>query len=139
MKKRMAENKINMRDDREKNSTISQAVSVIGPSCQVKGNVTGTENLIIAGTIQGNIEIGENDLTIGETAKVRADIHAKNITIQGRVTGNIFASGKVLIEEKGKMTGDITTPRISIMDGAKFKGSVYMKQDIGSLSMTKKS
>jgi cytoskeletal protein CcmA (bactofilin family) len=119
------------KDSQEKKEVnpFSETVSMIGSSCRIKGNVLSSEDLIVAGQVRGKIEIGENDLTIGETANVKADIQAKNVTIQGQVTGNILATGKVLIEEKAKMTGDITASRISVMDGAKFKGSVRMTQE----------
>ncbi len=103
---------------------ISLDTSIIGPNLTIKGDISGSEDLIIQGKIQGNVHLKNYNITVEEKGSITADIWIKNITIKGSVEGNIQASGKVLIESKGHMTGDISASRISIMEGAQFKGSV---------------
>lgn len=98
----------------------------LGASIDIKAELTGNEDLVIEGRFQGTIDIKNSDLTVESDAHVNAEIHARNITIKGHVKGNIHASGKVYIEKEGQMLGDIAAARISIMEGAQFKGSMKM-------------
>jgi cytoskeletal protein CcmA (bactofilin family) len=82
------------------------------------------------GKYKGKIDIKNNDLSVESHANVDGEIHARNITIRGRVNGNIHASGKVYIEKEGQMVGDIAAARISIVEGAQFKGSMKMISNI---------
>ncbi|UCC39811.1 MAG: polymer-forming cytoskeletal protein [Candidatus Aminicenantes bacterium] len=105
-----------------------QNTARLGPSLLLKGELSGNEDLIIDGQFQGKIELKNHTLIIGREGKVEADIQAKNITINGNMKGNIFASGKVYISEEAQMDGNISASVISIMDGAQFKGSVKMEK-----------
>jgi cytoskeletal protein CcmA (bactofilin family) len=104
--------------------------SKLGASLIIKGEIRGSEDLIIDGRFTGKIFLENNSIYVSQESTVKADIRVKNITIKGNVEGSIHASGKVFITKEGKMTGDITAYRISIMDGAKFKGSVKMLSSI---------
>ncbi len=104
--------------------------SNLGAAIIFDGEVRGSEDLIINGRFSGKIILENNSLYIAQDSTVKADIRVKNITIKGNVEGSIHASGKVFITKEGKMTGDITAYRISIMDGAQFKGSVKMLSSI---------
>ncbi len=113
-----------MSDLLEKRS-LSQ-LSKLGSTAKLKGEWVCDEDVIIQGHLQGKIDSGDHDLHIEREAKVQADIRGKNITILGKVTGNVTASGKILIGNEAKMIGDLSAPQIAIQDGAKFKGSVKM-------------
>jgi len=102
--------------------------AIIGQSIHIKGELTGNEDLTIDGTVEGNIELKENNLTIGQNGNIKADINAKTVTITGEVQGNVNAEEKVEIRETGKLRGNIVAPRIVIADGAFFKGSVEMER-----------
>lgn len=122
---------------KKENKTSSELInpsasqnSLLGSSLNFEGELKGNEDLIIKGSFQGKIFLENNSLFISSESRVKADIRAKNITIKGEVQGNIRASGKVFITKEGKMTGDISAYRISIMDGAKFKGSIKMLSSI---------
>jgi cytoskeletal protein CcmA (bactofilin family) len=104
----------------------SQESSYLGTSIRVKGELSGKEDLVIQGQIKGKILLDENNLVIEEKGNVQAEIQAKRVTIRGKIEGNVFASEKVTITKDGRMTGEITASRISIEDGAQFKGSVKM-------------
>ena len=100
----------------------------IGPSIQIKGELQGDEDLTIDGRVEGKIDLREHNLTIGPNGRIRADLYAKTIVIAGEVSGNAFAAERVEIAPSGKLVGDITAPRITIADGAHFKGSVDMER-----------
>jgi len=104
--------------------------SKVGDSLIIDGEIRGSEDLIINGRFTGKIFLENNSLYIAHGSTVKADIRVKNTTIKGKVEGSIHASGKVFITKEGKMTGNITAYRISIMEGAKFKGSVKMLSSI---------
>jgi cytoskeletal protein CcmA (bactofilin family) len=100
----------------------------IGASIQIKGELQGDEDLTIDGRVEGKIELREHNLTIGPNGRIKADLYAKNIVISGEVTGSAFAAERVEIAPSGRLAGDITAPRITIADGAHFKGSVDMER-----------
>jgi cytoskeletal protein CcmA (bactofilin family) len=100
--------------------------SRLGSTAKLKGEWTCDEDVIIEGQIHGKVDSGDHDLRIEREAKVQADIRGKNITILGKVTGNVTASVKILVGSEAKMIGDLTAPQIAIKEGAKFKGAVKM-------------
>lgn len=102
-------------------------VAHIGKSVVVKGELSGSEDLFLDGEIEGKIELRDHNLTVGPNGHVRANINAKEIVIQGKVDGNIFATDRVELRKSAVLVGDITTQRIVIEDGAYFKGGI----DIG--------
>jgi len=118
--------------DKNKKRTVSEDPPLksarLGPSLSLKCELSGNEDLIIEGQFQGTIDLKNHSLIIGPEGKVEADIQARNITINGYVKGNIFASGKVFISEEAQMDGNISASVISVMDGAQFKGSVKMEK-----------
>jgi cytoskeletal protein CcmA (bactofilin family) len=100
----------------------------IGPSIQIKGELQGDEDLTIDGRVEGKIELRDHNLTIGPNGKIKADLFAKTIVIAGEVAGNAYAAERIEIAPSGKLNGDIHSPRITIADGAHFKGSVDMER-----------
>ena len=105
---------------------LQKNAALLGDTIDINAELTGNEDLIIKGKYKGKIDIKNNDLTIDSNADIDAEIKARNIIIRGRVKGNIHASGKVFIEKEGHMVGDIAAARISIVEGAQFKGSMKM-------------
>ena len=101
--------------------------AVLGSRLIFKGDISGEEDILIKGDLEGSIQLENNNVSIAKSGKLHADIHAHNVIISGFVQGNIQASGKVVIEDSGKMIGDICASRISIMEGAQFKGSMKMR------------
>jgi cytoskeletal protein CcmA (bactofilin family) len=96
----------------------------LGSSLQVKGEITGTEDLLIDGAVEGLIHLDEQKLTVGTTAKVTADINARDVVVYGYVKGNVRAMGRIEIKKDGAIIGNLTTAQIMIEDGADFKGSI---------------
>ena len=103
----------------------------IGKSVVIKGELTGSEDLMIEGQVEGKIELRQNVLTIGPNGKIKAHVFAKAVVIQGEVHGNISATERVDIRDNGSVDGDISAPRVAIADGAHFRGSIDM-QRLGS-------
>ena len=106
----------------------SAGVAKIGQSVVVKGELTGSENLVIEGTIEGTINLHQHQLTVGPGGQITAQISAKAVVVLGRVDGNITATEKIDIRENGSVEGDITAPRVSIAEGSHFRGSIDMQQ-----------
>ena len=100
----------------------------IGASIQIKGELQGDEDLTIDGKVEGKIDLRDHNLTIGPNGKIKADLFAKTIVIAGEVTGNASAAERVEIAPTGRLLGDIASPRITIADGAHFRGSVDMER-----------
>lgn len=104
--------------------TDSRNATTIGKAVKIIGQIFTKEDLQIDGDVEGTIESQDNKITIGQTGRVQADIRACNVVILGHVQGNVAASEKVEIQKNAKLVGNITTARISIEDGAVFKGSI---------------
>ena len=100
----------------------------IGKSVIIKGELTGNEDLTIDGHVEGTIQLKEHVLTIGANGRIKAQVFAKTVVVLGEVTGNVTASEKVDIRENGSVDGDIVAPRVSIAEGAHFRGSVDMQR-----------
>jgi cytoskeletal protein CcmA (bactofilin family) len=98
----------------------------IGQSVQIKGELTGNEDLTIEGQVEGKIMVKDHALTIGANGRITAEVQAKTVVVIGQVAGNITADDKVEIAPSGSVRGDIRAPRVAIADGARFKGSVDM-------------
>ncbi|MEZ5567526.1 MAG: polymer-forming cytoskeletal protein [Halioglobus sp.] len=99
---------------------------MIGPSIRIKGEVTGEEDLLIQGKVEGTISLKDQELSVGESGRVTADITARVVKIEGEVTGDITGSEKVVIARSGNVRGNIVAPRVTLEDGAIFKGSIDM-------------
>jgi cytoskeletal protein CcmA (bactofilin family) len=103
---------------------------VIGAGTRVTGRVTGSESLLVRGTVEGTIELG-GSITVETGATVRADVTAARVTVRGTVEGSITAREAVLIESGARVTADVTTPRIAIQEGAMFRGGIEMEGPTG--------
>jgi cytoskeletal protein CcmA (bactofilin family) len=97
---------------------------VIGSTIKIKGAISGEENLVIEGQVEGSVDLPGHDLTIGQKGQVDADLKAKTVKVEGRITGDIDGSEKVIITKTGRVLGNIVAPRVTLEDGAKFKGSI---------------
>ncbi len=106
--------------------TQSRSTAVIGQTIKIKGTVSGDENLIVEGTIEGSVDLPKNDLTVGSSGSVTADLNANTVRVDGQVTGDIKGGEKVIVSKSGHVKGNITAPRVTLEDGAKFKGSIDM-------------
>jgi cytoskeletal protein CcmA (bactofilin family) len=115
-------------EERPVSSTATAAAmgktALIGAGIHVNGDISGTENLMIEGKVEGKIELSGNQVHIGQTGKVAADIIAKNVKIDGALQGDVEGKERVVISKSGRVRGNITAPRVILEDGAVFKGSI---------------
>lgn len=111
---------------------------MIGKSLKVKGTISGHEDLYVDGEIEGTIELEENSLTVGPNGNVNADVKAREITVQGRLKGNLRAGERIEIRKTGSLEGDVSTARIVIEDGAVFRGSIDIVKPGEAMSQPKR-
>jgi cytoskeletal protein CcmA (bactofilin family) len=104
-----------------------RATARLGPNLHVKGEISGSEDLYVDGTVEGLIQLDDRKLTVGATAKLRADIIAGEVIVSGSVKGNVRAK-KIEIKKEGSLHGDLTTAQIMIQDGAYFKGTIEIER-----------
>jgi cytoskeletal protein CcmA (bactofilin family) len=100
--------------------------AVIGPSITVKGDISGDEDLIIQGRVEGRVDLRRNNITIGKNGTVKADVFGKTISIEGEIHGNVYGEEKIIIRSSGVLRGNIVAPRVNLEEGSKFKGSIDM-------------
>jgi cytoskeletal protein CcmA (bactofilin family) len=102
--------------------------ATIGKGLLIKGEITGSESLFIDGKVEGSINLPGNRVTVGRNGQVAASINAREIVILGKIRGNVSASDRVDIRAEGSLTGDVAAARISIEDGAFFKGGIDIRK-----------
>jgi len=107
-------------------AAVSRDAAVIGPSIHIDGDVRGEEDLLIEGEVSGTVQLKNNSLTIGPQGKVTADVYAHSIYVDGYLEGDLFGSERVHIRKSATVKGNVTSPRVSVEDGAKFKGAIEM-------------
>ncbi|MFZ0758329.1 MAG: polymer-forming cytoskeletal protein [Candidatus Sulfotelmatobacter sp.] len=109
--------------------TVSAPIeqATIGRTLVIKGEISGAEALYIDGRIEGKISLPENRVTIGRNGSVQANITAREVVVMGKVNGNIDCSDRVDIRSEGSVTGDVSTVRISVEDGAVLKGGIQVR------------
>jgi cytoskeletal protein CcmA (bactofilin family) len=106
------------------NSPITKFVDCVGASLRIKGEISGSEDLLVEGTVEGPIHLVDHKLTVGLSAKLNSEVLAREVIVHGSVTGNLRVSDRIEIMKNGSVVGDLTTARILIEDGANFKGSI---------------
>jgi cytoskeletal protein CcmA (bactofilin family) len=103
-------------------------VGHIGKSVQIRGELTGSEDLYLDGEIEGKVDLRDHTLIIGPNGKIKANVTARDLVVHGKVEGNVTASGRVELRKSSTLIGDVSTERIVIEDGAFFKGAIDIKQ-----------
>lgn len=117
-------------------SATTSSKAVIGASIVINGDVSGDENLLVEGRVNGSIDLSSHQLAIGQSGQVDANVTAKNIRIDGEVKGDITGYEKVVISKSGNVRGNIVAPRVTLEDGAKFKGSIDMDPAVNASTAT---
>lgn len=110
--------------------------AVIGKSVQIRGEVKGSEDLLVDGQVEGTITLTESRLTIGPNANVAAHVSARDVVVLGTLNGNITATGRIELRQGSHLIGDISAGRLSIEENAIFKGKVDLIQNAKSGSPT---
>ncbi len=101
-------------------------MATIGKSIIIKGDLSGDEDLIIEGKVEGRVQLPNNEITVGADGRITADIEAKAIIVIGQTAGNLNASQRVEVQATGTVEGDISAPRLQIQEGATVNGNISM-------------
>jgi cytoskeletal protein CcmA (bactofilin family) len=112
-----------------KTTSVPMEQATIGSSLHIKGEISGSEALYIDGRIEGKITMPDSRITVGRNGKVDASIIARDVVVMGTVRGNIECSDRVDIRAEGSVTGDVSTHRISVEDGAVLKGGIEVRSE----------
>lgn len=99
---------------------------MIGPSIEIQGELTGGEDLLIEGRVDGKVDLRGHNVNIGKNGRVTADVFGKTITVEGQVNGNLFGDDQIILRQSSTVRGNLTAPRVSLEDGSNFKGSIDM-------------
>jgi cytoskeletal protein CcmA (bactofilin family) len=100
--------------------------ALIGSSIEIKGNLSGGEDLFVEGRVEGKIELAQHGVTIGTSGRIKADIQGRSIVVMGQVEGNLYASEQIILRQSSTVRGNLVAPRVSLEDGSDFKGSIDM-------------
>jgi len=100
--------------------------AMIGPSITIKGDVSGDEDLVIQGRIEGKVNLGQHNVTIGPDGRVKADVQGRTVIVEGEVEGDLLAQEQIILRQTAKVQGSIAAPRVSLEDGAVFRGGIEM-------------
>lgn len=113
---------------------IKGAPAVIGSTVKIKGEVQSEEDLVVDGLIEGTVLLKNNELVVGSSGRVHADVKAKSVKVDGELHGDVEAGERIVITANGVMRGNIQAPRVILEDGSKFKGSIDMDEAAPSKS-----
>jgi cytoskeletal protein CcmA (bactofilin family) len=108
----------------------------IGKSISIKGDVVGDEDTILEGRVEGRVSLRNFHLTIGPNGDVQGEVSAKQVTVVGKIVGNIVASERIEVRETGRIQGDLIAPRLTVAEGAIINGAITMKE-AGSLGQVR--
>jgi cytoskeletal protein CcmA (bactofilin family) len=103
-------------------------MSVLGAGIEIKGQISGSEDLQIDGKVEGPIRLNGQKLTVGTTGKLHSEISAREVVVHGSVTGNLQTTDRVEIRKDASVVGDVKAARISVEDGAHFKGKIEIER-----------
>ena len=110
---------------RPRSSAAPKEATYFGKNMKITGNVSGTGDLIMLGALEGEFDL-KGKIQIAEPAEITGAIKADDVTVKGSIKGTITAAGRVNLEPTARVEGQINSPRISVLDGARFDGEVFM-------------
>ena len=106
-----------------------KVTATIGPTIRIKGDLSGDEDLLVQGTVEGNMDLPKHLVTIGKDGQVNATVNARMVEVDGKVEGDINGNEQVVLRRSGEVRGNIVAPRVTLEDGCRFKGSIDMDLD----------
>jgi cytoskeletal protein CcmA (bactofilin family) len=104
--------------------------ATIGPSITIKGDVTGDEDLVIQGRIEGTVTLKKHNVVVGPEGNVRANVDGRSVTVEGEVVGDLHGQEQVVLRTTAKVEGNIKAPRVTLEDGARFRGGIDMGEGV---------
>lgn len=102
----------------------NESRATVGNSVSIKGEISGQEDILIEGSVEGVIKLEKNIVTVAKTGKVKAHVYGQVIHVEGEINGDLFGGEQIVVHKTGRVYGNITAPRISLEDGARVKGSI---------------
>jgi cytoskeletal protein CcmA (bactofilin family) len=105
--------------------------ATIGRSIAIRGDLSGDEDLVIQGQVEGTVDLKQHNVTVGPEGRVKADIIGRVVTVEGEVTGNLSAQEQIALRSSARVEGDVHAPRVMLEDGATFRGSIDMSPQEG--------
>jgi cytoskeletal protein CcmA (bactofilin family) len=116
----------------------SDGPATIGPSITVKGDISGDEDLLIEGRVEGKVMLAKHNVTIGPDGYVNADVNGRMVVVEGQVEGDLRGEEQIVLRHSAKVEGSIAAPRVTLEDGAVFRGGIEMDAGKGSSPMASK-
>jgi len=103
-----------------------KAKAIIGSTIKITGDMSGEEDLLVEGIVEGTMDLSKNLVTVGKEGRVNATITARMVEVQGTVEGDINGHEQIILRRSGQVRGNISAPRVTLEDGCRFKGSIDM-------------
>jgi cytoskeletal protein CcmA (bactofilin family) len=124
----------------ERHAGVREATgrATIGPSITIRGDISGDEDLVVLGNVEGTIDLKDQNVTIGQGGRVKADVVGNTVTVEGEVDGNLRGEEQVILRGSSRVEGNVAAPRVTLEDGAVFKGSIDMGTKAQSAPQEKK-
>ena len=117
------------RGAREPSPSSDRPPARLGPSVTISGDLTGEEDLLIEGQLEGEVVVRQHSVTVGRSGRLTADVYGKRVVVEGEVTGSLYGVDEVVIRQAGTVQGSAVSPRVTIESGANFRGQIDMQSD----------
>ena len=115
----------------------AREAATIGISISIRGDVSGDEDLIVQGQVEGTVTLEQNNVIVGKEGRIKANVHARIIEIEGQVEGDLHGDEQVVVRRSGNIRGNVVAPRVTLEDGCKFKGTIDVNMDLGQAAEKK--
>ena len=126
-------------DDLKIAEQLQRGSSVVSAGLRIKGEISGNEDLLVNGIVEGPIQLGDKMLTVGPGGNLTANVVAREVIVLGDLKGNLVAQDRIQIKKEASVVGDLTTGHIVIEDGANFKGSIVIVRQATDAASREKS
>ena len=117
------------RGAREPSPSSDRPPARLGPSVTIKGDLTGEEDLLIEGQLEGEVVVRQHSVTVGRSGRLTADVYGKRVVVEGEVAGNLYGLEEVVVRQAGSVQGSAVSPRVTIESGASFRGQIDMQSE----------
>lgn len=117
------------RGTREPSPSSDRPPARLGPSVTIRGDLTGEEDLLIEGQLEGEVVVRQHSVTVGRSGRLKADVYGKRVVVEGEVAGNLYGVDEVVIRQAGSVQGSAVSPRVTIESGANFRGQIDMQSE----------
>lgn len=117
------------RGAREPSPSSDRPPARLGPSVTIRGDLTGEEDLLIEGQLEGEVVVRQHSVTVGRSGRLKADVYGKRVVVEGEVAGSLYGVDEVVVRKSGQVQGSAVSPRVTIESGANFRGQIDMQPE----------